>query len=147
MLGYVPEADLPSITAAASVFAYPSFYEGFGFPIAQAMAAGVPVVTSNISSMPEVVGDGGVLVDPRSAGELSSALDRLLTSRTLRESLGMKGRELARKYHVEELGGAFRRVLHTLGLEANSQLVADNPTTRLEERRIQEAARQGSADV
>ena len=98
VLGYVPEADLPSITAAASVFAYPSFYEGFGFPIAQAMAAGVPVITSNVSSMPEVVGDGGVLVDPRSAGELTSALDRLLTSRTLRESLGRKGRELARKF-------------------------------------------------
>ena len=48
---------MPSITAAATVFAYPSFYEGFGFPIAQAMAAGVPVITSNISSMPEVVGD------------------------------------------------------------------------------------------
>jgi glycosyltransferase involved in cell wall biosynthesis len=98
MLGYVPEADLPSITAAASVFAYPSFYEGFGFPIAQAMAAGIPVITSNVSSMPEVAGEGGVLVDPRSASELAAAMDRLLTSKTARENFGGKGRELARRF-------------------------------------------------
>jgi alpha-1,3-rhamnosyl/mannosyltransferase len=98
VLGYVPEADLPSITAAATVFAYPSFYEGFGFPIAQAMAAGVPVITSNVSSMPEVVGDGGVLVDPHSTNEIAAALQRLLTSPTRREELGRKGRELASRF-------------------------------------------------
>ena len=70
-----PEADLPSITAAATVFAYPSFYEGFGFPIAQAMAAGVPVITSNISSMPEVAGDAGLLIDPQSARRTSAAMN------------------------------------------------------------------------
>jgi glycosyltransferase involved in cell wall biosynthesis len=98
LLGYVPEADLPGITAAATVFAYPSFYEGFGFPIAQAMAAGIPVITSNISSMPEVAGDGGLLIDPHSASELAWALDRLLTSATMREDLGRKGKELAGRY-------------------------------------------------
>ena len=98
VLGYVPEADLPSLTAAATAFAYASFYEGFGFPLAQAMAAGVPVVTSNVSSMPEVAGDAALLVDPRSTNELASALDRLLTSPTLRESLGTRGRELARRF-------------------------------------------------
>lgn len=98
VLGYVAEADLPSITAAASVFAYPSFYEGFGFPIAQAMAAGVPVITSNTSSMPEVAGDAGILVDPRSTSELARALNQLLTSPTERERLGRKGRELARNF-------------------------------------------------
>ena len=65
-LGYIPEADLAPLTAAASVFAYPSLYEGFGFPVAQAMAAGVAVITSNVSSLPEVAGDAAVLVDPRS---------------------------------------------------------------------------------
>jgi glycosyltransferase involved in cell wall biosynthesis len=98
VLGYVPEADLPSITAAATVFAYPSFYEGFGFPIAQAMAAGVPVITSNVSSMPEVVSDGGVLIDPHSTNEIAAALQRLLTSPTKREELGRKGRELASRF-------------------------------------------------
>jgi glycosyltransferase involved in cell wall biosynthesis len=98
VLGYVPEADLPSLTAAATVFAYTSLYEGFGFPLAQAMAAGVPVVTSNVSSMPEVAGDAGVLVDPRSASQIATALDRLLTSPTLREKLGRRGKELARRF-------------------------------------------------
>ena len=98
VLGYVPEKDLPSLTAAATAFAYPSLYEGFGFPIAQAMAAGVPVVTSNVSSMPEIVGDAGLIVDPHSASELASAIDQILTSRSLQEQLGSKGTELARKF-------------------------------------------------
>jgi glycosyltransferase involved in cell wall biosynthesis len=98
LLGYVPEADLPSITAAARVFAYPSFYEGFGFPIAQAMAAGVPVITSNVSSMPEVAGAGGILIDPHSASELAAALERLLTTESERERLGQEGRELAGRF-------------------------------------------------
>jgi glycosyltransferase involved in cell wall biosynthesis len=98
VLGYVPEADLPSLTAAAAAFAYPSYYEGFGFPLAQAMAAGVPVVTSNVSSMPEVAGDAGLLVEPGSASQLASALDRLLTSPTLRQTMREKGKELARRF-------------------------------------------------
>lgn len=98
VLGYVPESDLPGLTAAATIFAYPSFYEGFGLPIAQAMATGVPVITSNVSSMPEVVGDGGLLIDPQSTTELAAALQTLLTSPSQREELGRKGRELARRF-------------------------------------------------
>ena len=69
-LNYVPEADLPGLTAGAKAFVYPSLYEGFGIPVAQAMAAGCPVITSNVSSLPEVAGEAALLVDPRSAGEL-----------------------------------------------------------------------------
>jgi glycosyltransferase involved in cell wall biosynthesis len=98
VLGYVPEADLPSLTAAATAFAYVSLYEGFGFPLAQAMAAGVPAVTSNLSSMPEVAGDAALLVDPHSAAEVATALDRLLTSETLREDLSRRGKERARMF-------------------------------------------------
>jgi glycosyltransferase involved in cell wall biosynthesis len=98
ILGYLPEDDLPSVTAAASVFAYPSLYEGFGFPVAQAMASGVPVITSNVSSMPEVAGAGGVLIDPRSVNEITAALERLLTSETQRKELRRKGRELASRF-------------------------------------------------
>lgn len=94
-LGYVDDADLPSLTAGATVFAYPSLYEGFGFPVAQAMACGVPVVTSNVSSLPEVLGEGGVLVDPRSEAEIASALSRLLTSPAGRTRLGTAGRARA----------------------------------------------------
>jgi glycosyltransferase involved in cell wall biosynthesis len=100
-LGYVAEADLAPLTAAATVFAYPSFYEGFGFPVAQAMAAGVPVVTSNVSSLPEVAGDAAVLVDPRSLQELRDALVRLLTSESLRADLAARGRARAQQYRWE----------------------------------------------
>lgn len=101
-LGYVTESDLAPLTAAATVFAYPSLYEGFGFPVAQAMAAGVPVVTSNVSSLPEVAGDAALLVDPRSQSELRAALARLLTSPDLRASLSAAGRTRAAAFRWPE---------------------------------------------
>ena len=113
-LGYVPESVLPSLVAGARVFVYPSLYEGFGFPVAQAMAAGVPVVVSNVSSLPEVAGDGGLLVDPRSVSELRSAINRVLTNDALRAQLGRQARERARRYSWDECArrslGFFRNV-------------------------------------
>ncbi|MFB3777287.1 MAG: glycosyltransferase family 4 protein [Bryobacteraceae bacterium] len=100
-LGYVPEEDLPGLTAGATVFVYPSLYEGFGLPLAQAMAAGVPAITSNVSSMPEVAGDAALLVDPRSPAELAAALKRLLTSPDLRATLASNGLTLSRRYTWE----------------------------------------------
>jgi alpha-1,3-rhamnosyl/mannosyltransferase len=97
-LGYVPEADLAPLTAAAAVFAYPSLYEGFGFPLAQAMAAGVACVTSNVSSMPEIAGDAALLIDPRSVSELRNAIERLLLSPGLRSDLARRARERARRF-------------------------------------------------
>ena len=94
-LGYVPEAELPRLVAGAAAFAYPSLYEGFGFPVAQAMAAGVPVITSNVSSLPEIAGDAALLADPRSPAELSVALERVLSSPELRADLAARGRERA----------------------------------------------------
>jgi alpha-1,3-rhamnosyl/mannosyltransferase len=98
-LGYVPEELLPGLTAGATVFAYPSLYEGFGFPIAQAMAAGVPVITSNVSSLPEVAGGAALLVDPLSTAELTSALSKILTSPSLSAELTAKGRERAKHFN------------------------------------------------
>ncbi len=100
-LGYVPEADIAPLTAAATVFAYPSLYEGFGFPVVQAMAAGVPVVTSHVSSLPEVAGEAAVLIDPRSQQELRDALARLLLSPDLRAELSARGRSRARTFRWE----------------------------------------------
>ena len=100
-LGYIPERDLPALTAAADIFVYPSLYEGFGFPVAQAMAAGVAVITSNVSSLPEVAGNAALLVDPRSQIELRSALVRLSGSPDLRKALGLAGRERAQGFRWE----------------------------------------------
>jgi alpha-1,3-rhamnosyl/mannosyltransferase len=101
-LGYVPETLMPGLTAGAAIFAYPSLYEGFGFPVAQAMAAGVPVITSNVSSMPEVAGDAALLVDPKSQSELHRALSRLMTTDGLREALASAGRKRAENFRWEE---------------------------------------------
>ena len=100
-LGYVPESELPSLTAGAALFVYPSLYEGFGLPVAQAMAAGVPVVTSCISSLPEIAGDAALLVDPRSPAEIRAAIDRALSSADLRARLGENGRRRAGRYRWE----------------------------------------------
>lgn len=101
LIGYVPEPFLPALTAGALVFAYPSLYEGFGFPVAQAMAAGVPVLTSNISSLPEVTGRAAELVDPLSVNEIRSGLQRLLESEDRREDLAVRAKEKAQNYRWE----------------------------------------------
>ncbi len=97
-IGYVPECALPALTAGATAVVYPSLYEGFGLPVAQAMAAGVPVITSNVSSLPEIAGEAGLLVDPRSVAEIAAALERLLLSESLREKLSAIGLRKAHDY-------------------------------------------------
>jgi glycosyltransferase involved in cell wall biosynthesis len=77
---------------------YPSLYEGFGFPAAQAMAAGIPVISSDLSSLPEVVGDAGVLLSPRDVISLRDAIQRLLLSPSERGLLGRKGKERAGRF-------------------------------------------------
>jgi glycosyltransferase involved in cell wall biosynthesis len=113
-LGYVPEADLPGLFAGATAFVYPSLYEGFGFPVAEAMAAGAPVVTSNTSCLPEITGDAAALVDPRSPREIAIALTRLLESETLRTELRERGRRQAQCYRWETCAAQslefFRRI-------------------------------------
>ena len=78
-LGHVSDADLAALYAGAALFAYPSLYEGFGLPVLEAMAAGAPVLTSNISSLPEVAGDAAVLADPRSVDSIREGLRRALS--------------------------------------------------------------------
>jgi glycosyltransferase involved in cell wall biosynthesis len=97
-LGYVPEIDLPALFAGATAFVYPSLYEGFGFPVAQAMVAGIPVVTSGVSSLPEITGGAALLVDPHSQAELQGAIENILTSPSLRARLSAEGRIQARKF-------------------------------------------------
>ena len=101
-LGYVAEGDLPGLFAAATAFVYPSLYEGFGFPVAQAMAAGVAVITSGVSALPEVAGGAAILIDPRSEHELREALREALTSPSRRSRLIELGKVNARRFSWPE---------------------------------------------
>lgn len=89
--GYVPEQDLPALMSGAEVFVLPSLYEGFGMPLLEAMACGVPVVCSNTSSLPEVVGDCGMLFEPDSVESLVQTLKLVLEDHDLRMTLREKG--------------------------------------------------------
>jgi glycosyltransferase involved in cell wall biosynthesis len=97
-LGYVAEGDMPAIMAGATLLAYPSLYEGFGFPVVEAMAAGVPVLTAAAGSLPEVAGDAACYVDPLSVTEIRTALERLLTSPEGRHAMIERGSRQARRY-------------------------------------------------
>ncbi len=114
-LGFVPREVLPALYAGAEGFLYPSFYEGFGLPVLEAMTCGAPVVTSRSSSLPEVAGDAALLVDPHSVDELAGAVERLLTDEGLRARLAAQGRERAARFRWEETArgtlACYRRAL------------------------------------
>jgi glycosyltransferase involved in cell wall biosynthesis len=101
LLGHVPDDDLPALYAGSACFAYPSLYEGFGLPVLEAMAAGSPVVTSSISSLPEVAGDAALLVDPRDEPAITRALERLLADPVLAQELCARGRARAAMFSWE----------------------------------------------
>jgi glycosyltransferase involved in cell wall biosynthesis len=96
--GYVPDEDLPALYNAADLFVYPSLYEGFGLPPLEAMACGTPVITSNTSSLPEVVGDAGIMVNPYDVDELANKMYEVLTNEGLRKELSKKGLERAKLF-------------------------------------------------
>ena len=94
-IGYVDEADVPALMKAAAVFCFPSLYEGFGLPPLEAAACGTPVLSSRAASLPEVLGDAAVYVDPNSPEEISAGLVRLLDDGPLRQSLKAAGKARA----------------------------------------------------
>nr|MBA2448033.1 glycosyltransferase family 4 protein [Chloroflexota bacterium] len=95
VIGYVEDADLPALYGGAVALAFPSLYEGFGLPALEAMGCGTPVLASNSSSLPEVVGDAGLLVDPLDIDAIADALSRLASDEPLRRELGERGRARA----------------------------------------------------
>jgi len=96
--GYVPTEDLPGLFSMATVFVFPSLYEGFGLPPMEAMACGAPVLTSNGTSLAEVCDGGAYLVNPRDEHELAAALTELLADEEMRRDLGRRGRRRARQF-------------------------------------------------
>jgi glycosyltransferase involved in cell wall biosynthesis len=118
-LGWLEPGELVRTIAAASLFVYPSLYEGFGLPVAEAMACGVAVVCSDRSSLPEVVGDAGLLVDPEDPQALAGAIARLLDEPALGAELGRRGVARAARFTWAEsarrLAAVFDRVLGSRG--------------------------------
>lgn len=100
--GYVPYEDLPFFYNASSIFVYPSLYEGFGLPPLEAMSCKVPVITSNVSSIPEVVGDAAILINPFDTEELRDAMEKVLGDEELSKQLGEKGYERAKSFSWEK---------------------------------------------
>lgn len=100
--GYVAYADLPGLYSLAQLFVYPSIYEGFGLPPLEAMACGTPVVVSNGSSLPEVVGDAGVMVDPKRPESIYQGIERVLGDPTFQSQLRKKGLKRAQRFTWEK---------------------------------------------
>ncbi len=112
--GYVPDTDLPALYSAADIFAFPSLYEGFGLPPLEAMACGTPVVVSNSSSLPEVVGNAALSVEAESTEELADAMVRLFEDSELRARSVAAGLEQARRFTwpaaAEKMLAVYRRL-------------------------------------
>jgi glycosyltransferase involved in cell wall biosynthesis len=98
LIGCVAEEDKPALYALAAVFVYPSFYEGFGFPPLEALSMGIPVIASHSASLPEVIGNAGVLIDPYRPDELLMALREVLGDRELHEDLRQAALEQRTKF-------------------------------------------------
>jgi glycosyltransferase involved in cell wall biosynthesis len=96
--GYVPSDELPAFYSAADLFVFPSLYEGFGLPPLEAMACGTPVVASNASALPEVVGDAALMVDPYSVAALADGMRRVLADPALQAALQARGLKRAAEF-------------------------------------------------
>jgi glycosyltransferase involved in cell wall biosynthesis len=124
-LGYLPEETLAIMYRLAGVFVFPSLYEGFGLPPLEAMASGTPVVTSNVSSLPEVTGNAALLVDPYNPQAIADAIARVITDRILSDELRSKGLARARQFSWET---SVRRIRDIYCEVASLPDVAATPT-------------------
>jgi glycosyltransferase involved in cell wall biosynthesis len=114
-LGYLPEETLAVMYRLAAVFVFPSLYEGFGLPPLEAMASGTPVVTSNVSSLPEVAGDAAVLIDPYDPHSIADGIQRVLCDETLRRDLRAKGLVRAQQFSWEASVSRVREIYEQVG--------------------------------
>ncbi len=110
----VSDADLPLLYNAADLFLFPSLYEGFGLPPLEAMACGTPVITSNACSLPEVVGDAGIMVDPGDVAMLAEQIEAVLNDQTKIKDMSAKGIEQAKHFTWEETAKRTLKVFHSI---------------------------------
>ncbi|WP_071190078.1 glycosyltransferase family 1 protein [Trichormus sp. NMC-1] len=103
-LNYVPYSELPKIINQALALVFPSLWEGFGLPVLEAMACGTPVITSNISSLPEVAGDAAILINPYNVGEITAAMQAIINDSELRKQLSQKSLTRANRFSWEQTG-------------------------------------------
>lgn len=113
-LGYVSRTDMPALYSGAELFISPSLYEGFGIPLLEAMSCGTPVITSNCSSMPEVVGNAGIVVNPNSISEITSAIHRILNNKKLKNSLHKKSLIQSKKFSYETSAEKLYKIVNLL---------------------------------
>lgn len=113
--GHIIDEDIPRLYNAADLFVFPSIYEGFGIPPLEAMACGIPVIASNASSLPEVVGDAGIMADPYDVDGLADAMHKVLTNGRLREDMIKKGLEQAKMFSWEKCARETLKVYEELG--------------------------------
>ena len=110
-LGRVEDTQLPAVYRGALGLLFPSFYEGFGLPVIEAMASGVPVLTSTVTALPEVAGDAALLVDPYDVDAIASGIERLLTDEDLRTRLRVAGLKRAAMFRWDDVAARVQRVL------------------------------------
>ncbi len=116
-VSHLSELDLARYYSSATLLVYPSLYEGFGFPLLEAMACGCPVVTSNTSSLPEVVGEAGITVNPYDTDSLAQAMRQVLTNNELRDNMIRKGLEQAKKFSWEKTAKQTQEVYNKVANE------------------------------
>ncbi|WP_244919354.1 glycosyltransferase family 4 protein [Nostoc commune] len=110
-LDYIPYSELPKIINQAIALVFPSLWEGFGLPVLEAMACGTPVITSNISSLPEVAGDAAILINPYNTGEITEAMQAIANDSVLRSRLSSQGITHSQQFSWEKTGKATGEVL------------------------------------
>jgi glycosyltransferase involved in cell wall biosynthesis len=117
-LGHVDDATLSALYRSAAILALPSLYEGFGLPLLEAMAHGLPAVVGNVGALPEVAAGAALLVDSEDVASIASGLERLLDDAPLREKLSAMGRERAAEFTWERAASTTREVLRRIGVPA-----------------------------
>jgi len=119
ILGYIANDELAKLYKEARVFVYPSLYEGFGLPIIEAMQFGTPVITSNISSMPEVAGKAGILIDPKDPKNISQAIQNILEEKIDRNKLVKLSKDQANKFFWQDTAQETLKVMQDIVVEKN----------------------------